>query len=263
MSIVEPDKPSTRKFLTVDCPCGRALRATPDMAGQEISCWECHRMVRVPVPKSPERAFRVIQEGLQEVFEARWLFILFVGAAAMTGVLCVPRIGVPLSTLVLFVGALGYGELIRQCGIDYWDFDDWKDPRQVVKRVVGAGSLALGVAAPMLLSRGGFGESPRFTTIGLILGILGLMTLPLLMFLIYARDNRGSIGWRRGVSVLARYPVATVLALSLVPLGVVVSETVLAIASGYQGMLPFMVLDLFPGSEYYAEQYKIPKYGNY
>ena len=28
-------------------------------------------------------------------------------------------------------------------------------------------------------------------------------------------------------------------------------------------MFPFLVLDLFPGSEYFAEQYKIPKYGNY
>src|SRR5690242_13123692 len=121
MSIVEPEKSSTRKFLSATCPCGRALRATVDMAGQEISCWECHRMVRVPVPRSPERAFRIIHDGLQEVFEARWLFLLFLGAAALTGVLCVPLVGVPLGALVLVLGALGYGELIRQCGIDFWD----------------------------------------------------------------------------------------------------------------------------------------------
>jgi hypothetical protein len=28
-------------------------------------------------------------------------------------------------------------------------------------------------------------------------------------------------------------------------------------------MFPFLLLDLFPGAEYYAEQYKIHKYGNY
>jgi hypothetical protein len=28
-------------------------------------------------------------------------------------------------------------------------------------------------------------------------------------------------------------------------------------------MFPFLILDLWPGSEYFAEQYKIPKYGNY
>jgi hypothetical protein len=263
MSIVEPDKSGTRKFLSVDCPCGRALRASVDMAGREISCWECHRMVHVPVPRSAERAYRVIHDGLQDVFEARWPFVLFLGAAALTGVLCVPGIGVPLATLILFLGALGYGELIRQCGIDFWDFDDWKEPSQLLRRVGVAALFGLGVAAPMLLSRGGFGESPRFTTLGLLVGLAGTMILPVLMFLIYARDEKGPLGWRRGRDVLIRYPVATFLALLLVPLGVVASELVLIAITSWQGMFPFLVLDLFPGSDYFAEQYKIPRYGNY
>src|SRR5262249_5413249 len=33
--------------------------------------------------------------------------------------------------------------------------------------------------------------------------------------------------------------------------------------SSWQGMFPFLNLDLYPGSEYFAEQYKIRKYGNY
>src|SRR6516164_4831833 len=111
MSIVEPDRHATRKFLTVHCPCGRDLRAPVAMAGQEISCWECHRMVHVPVPHSAERAYWTIRDGLQDVFEPRWLFVLLLGSAALIGVLCVPEIGVPLSTGVLFVAALGYGEV--------------------------------------------------------------------------------------------------------------------------------------------------------
>src|SRR6478672_4842877 len=109
MSIVEPDRSSTRKFLTVVCPCGRSLRAPVDMAGQEISCWECHRMVRVPVPRSPERAYRLIVDGLKEVFEGRWLIPLFLIAAALAGVLCIPYYGVPVGAAVLVLGALGYG----------------------------------------------------------------------------------------------------------------------------------------------------------
>src|SRR5205823_5105650 len=31
----------------------------------------------------------------------------------------------------------------------------------------------------------------------------------------------------------------------------------------WQGMFPFLTLDFYPGSDYFAEQYKIPKYGNY
>ena len=57
MSIVEPDRSLTRKFLTVRCPCGRELRAPVAMGGQAINCWECHQMVPVPVPRSPERAY--------------------------------------------------------------------------------------------------------------------------------------------------------------------------------------------------------------
>ena len=87
MSIVEPDRHSTRKFLTVRCTCGRDLRARVAMAGQEISCWECHRMVHVPVPHSAERAYWTIREGLQDVFEPRWLCVLFLFAAALVGVL--------------------------------------------------------------------------------------------------------------------------------------------------------------------------------
>jgi hypothetical protein len=263
MSIVEPDRSQTRKFLSVICPCGRGLRASVDMAGHEISCWECHRMVRVPVPRSPELAYRVIHDGLQEIFEARWLFVLFLGAAALTGVLCVPTIGVPLATLVLILGALGYGELIRQCGVDYWDFDDWKQPTTLARRVGIAVLFGLGVAAPMLLSPGGLSNSPRFSTLGLLVAFVGSVTVPVAMFLAYARDNKGPLGWSRGTSVLMRYPVATFLALMLVPLGVVVAELVIIFASSWQGMFPFLVLDLFPGSEYFAEQYKIHKYGNY
>src|SRR5262249_19759101 len=123
MSIVEPDHPTVRKFLTVRCPCGRELRAPVTSAGQEISCWECHRMARVAVPRSPERAYRVVTDGISEVFDLPWIGALAAGAAALTGVLCVPGVGVPLSLIVLLVGTLAYGELIRQCGVDVWDFD--------------------------------------------------------------------------------------------------------------------------------------------
>jgi len=233
------------------------------MAGQEISCWECQRMVRVPIPRSTERAVRIINDGLHEVFEARWLFALFLGTAALTGVLCIPGIGVPLSTLFLVLGALGYGELIRQCGIDVWDFDDWKQPAQLVPRVVIAVLAGLCVAAPMLLSPGGFGHPPRFNTLGILVGLVCTAVLPLAMFVIYARDEDGPLRWRRATNVLKRYPVATVLAVLLAPLGFVVAELVIIVITSWQGMFPFLVLDLFPGSEYFAEQYQIPKYGNY
>jgi hypothetical protein len=263
MSIVEPDRSSTRRFLTVVCPCGRALRAPTEMAGGEISCWECHRKVRVPVPRSPERAYRIVSDGLREVFEVRWLFVLFLGAALLTGALCVPGIGIPLATLVLVVGALGYGELIRQCGIDVWDFDDWKQPGQLAPRVGVAVLFALGLAAPLWLSPGGLGHSPRFNTPGLLLGLVGTVTLPVLVFLVFARDDAGPLGWRRGGGVLLRYPLATCLALAALPVGVMAAELLLFVISGWQGMFPFLILDLFPGSDYFASLYKIPKYGNY
>src|SRR5262249_54564208 len=128
MSIVEPDRSPTKKFLSVVCPCGRGLRASVEMAGQEISCWECHRMVRVPVPRSPEQAFRLIRDVLEGMFEGRWLILVALLATLLTSVLCVKGIGALLATGVLVIGAISYGELIRQCGIKVWDFDDWMQP---------------------------------------------------------------------------------------------------------------------------------------
>jgi hypothetical protein len=83
------------------------------------------------------------------------------------------------------------------------------------------------------------------------------------MFVAYARDERGPLGWRRAGHVLVRYPLATILALLLVPLGVILAEVFVTLLSSWQGDFRFLVLELFPGSEYYADVYKIEKYSNY
>lgn len=263
MSIVEPDRHSIRKFLTVACPCGRSLRAPVELAGQEISCWECHQKVYVPFPHSPERAFRIITETLRDLFDLRWLLALFLVAALLTGLFCLPGIGIPASALVLILGAVGYGELIRQSGIDVWDFDDWKRPGNLALRIGVAALFGLALASPLLFNPAGMGRPPRFTTTGLLLGLAASMVLPLAMFLIYARDGTGLLGWGRGRKLLLRYPVATLLALLLIPIGLMAAELALIIVTSWQGMFPFLVLDLFPDSEYFARQYGIPKYGNY
>jgi len=263
MSIVEPDRSSAKRFLSVVCPCGRGLRAPIEMAGHEISCWECHRMVLVPIPRSRERAYRVITDGIREIYDARWFFAVLLFAALLTGVLCLKGVGIPLGVLVLFIGLLGYGELIRQCGIDVWDFDDWKEPVNLVLRVGIALAFALSLAAPLLLSPGGLGAPPRFSTLGVILGLIGAFVLPLATFLVYARDEVGPLGWRRGSHVILSYPFATILALMLIPIGIVAAELTVIVMTSWQGMFPFLILDLYPGSEYFAEQYKIPKFGNY
>jgi hypothetical protein len=165
--------------------------------------------------------------------------------------------------VVLFLGALAYGELIRQCGTEYWDFDDWKRPGRLIARGGVSLLFALCIAAPMLLSPGGFGHVPRSSTLGVFLALLAAMLLPLAMFLTYARDEQGPLSWRRGASVLARYPLATVLALVLVPVGVIAIEAVVALVTSWFGNFRFLLLELFPGSEYFAEHYGISKYGNY
>jgi hypothetical protein len=264
MSIVDPER-SSRRFLTIVCPCGRNLRAPLEQAGQEISCWECHRSVRVPMPKcSPERAYQIITDGLPEVYELRWLFALFMYTAVVTGVLILPgAIGAILATVVLGLGALGYGELIRQCGVEYWDFDDWKRPVQLLKRIAVAALFGLFAMSPLLLAPGGFGHPPRFSTLGVILGLAATIVIPLLMFLVFARDDVGPLGWQRGARVLIRYPLATCLALTLIPLGVVAAELLFAGLASWIGMFRYLLLELYPDSEYYGGLYGIEKYFNY
>ena len=84
----------------------------------------------------------------------------------------------------------------------------------------------------------GLGHAPRFTTFGVLLALLGSWVLPLAMFLTYARNDRGPLGWRRGGSLLLRYPLATFLALVIVPLGVVVAEGGHDPVHGLVGRLP-------------------------
>ena len=123
--------------------------------------------------------------------------------------------------------------------------------------------FALGVAAPLLLCPRDSQHAPRFTTFGLLLALLGTAILPLLMFLTYARTDRGPLGVRRGGSLLLRYPLATFLALLIVPLGVVFAEGFVTLFMVWQADFRFLLLELFPGSEYYAPQHKIEVFGNY
>jgi hypothetical protein len=153
--------------------------------------------------------------------------------------------------------------VISQCGTEYWDFDDWKRPGWLLARVGVALLCALGVAAPMLLSPGGFGHVPRFTTFGVLVALMASLVLPLAMFFTYARDEQEPLGWRRAGSVLVRYPLATMLALLLLPLGAVITELVVVVLTTWFGSFRFLLLELFPGAEHFAERYGIAKYGNY
>jgi hypothetical protein len=263
MSIVEPEHPTIRKFLTVHCPCGRDLRAPLAMAGHEISCWECHRMVPVPVPRSPERAYRVITEGVSEVFDLRWFAGLAVGAAVLAGVLCVSGLRNPLGVIVLFLGAVGYGELIRQCGVDVWDFDDWKRPGLALMRLGVALVAAVCVTAPLLLTPEGPARAPRFSTLGIVVAFVAAMLVPLAIYLVYARDENGPLGVRRAALSLLRYPLASLLPLLLLPLGVVAAEALVDLVLLYVGNFRFLILELFPDTTYFAQQHNIQEYGNY
>jgi len=169
----------------------------------------------------------------------------------------------PLSTLVLILGAPRYGELIRQCGIDVWDFDDWKQPAQLFPRV--------GIAVLVGLWRGVTDAAePRRTRaapeVQYARGDRGLRrhdgAAPGL-FVIYARDEQGPLGWQRARSVLLRYPVATVLAVMLVPIGVVVAELVVILITSWQGMFPFLILDMFPGVGVFRRTIQDPQICNY
>ena len=94
-------------------------------------------------------------------------------------------------------------------------------------------------------------------TWGLLLALLGGGVFPLAMFLTYARNDRGWLGLGRGGSLLLRYPLATFLALMVVPLGVVVAEGLTTLFMVWQGEFRFLLLELFPDSLYYGGQYKI------
>jgi hypothetical protein len=238
--------------MRVTCSCGTELRVREDQEGSVIRCWKCH--AEVPVPsRARERLAKGSVETARRVFRAEAVDQLMWGALVVTGVLALPRVGGWLSLVSLgFAGAWYRGVLQGRSRLALADEEAGEGPRWRAWSQTWAVGLAVGLGwiAPFLLRHVLLGRSGRFATWGgpviWAVAVLAWAGVPLAVMATSAHDRSGMAGPRWSLQAVRRHPVATVVALLLVPLGLALAEVVVVGGAWFVSWLPCFVLDLFP-----------------
>jgi hypothetical protein len=240
-----------QSFVTVTCSCGRTLRAKSDQVETEVRCWDCRKMVLVPNPRRRERVARELSEGALVVIKGPGLNSVLIAASAVTALLAIPEFGVWCAVAALTVGGLDYGEAIRRVSRgrtgepapEPWS---WLKP-ELIPRFVVALLMALGTILPLWWFNAGFHQSPHWNRTSRLIAAAAWVLGPPVMFLICARtpDNT-RLSLLTGAKTLARHPLATLLALGLVPASLLMAEILLTAIIYLGGHLPFFALDYMP-----------------
>jgi hypothetical protein len=185
------------------------------------------------------------------------------GSALITATLLVPRVGPLVALGLLAVAAWGYAGQFRfgTAGAPDARAGLVLDPEAVPaaqvptrkERVVRAGLGVLAAAAlvaPLVIRNQGYILPPAASTSQVLggagLALLGWLMIPVLLLVVFAHDQNGSLPPRLTLAALARHPASTLTALLVVPLGLMMIEALLALITWQQGQLPLMILDGFP-----------------
>ncbi len=247
--------------LHVKCPCGRDLRARPDQAGSQITCWSCHASVPVPVPVAPGGwVAKLLRMAARQILDARIITLLSIGAVLVTVALSltsleaplgarirawVPNPGVWAAALALGLVMVGYGELLRRGS------EGDLAPRPVVGplALIWRAFICLGVGTalvlPLIIASEGH-TPPRLTPPGLAIALGLTLALPLVMLATYS--PRGSVADRVRMigSMARRHPMAVLATLLILPLSLPMIEAVLLLLTKLTVTLFFLVIDLLP-----------------
>jgi hypothetical protein len=237
-------------FIEVKCACGRLLRARRDQAGTAIHCWDCKAEVVVPHPDDPWLA-GPMADAAHQVLWSPGMAGVAGGAALIAAVLLVPRAGLALALGVVAVSVRLYGGQMRALPPSADAIDATAATRG--KRLI-RGALAvlatLALVAPLLVRNQGHILPPPTALPGLVwltdLALAGWLIVPVAILIAYAHDVHGPLAPRQTLGALARHPLATLSALAVFPIGLLVTEGVLAVFAWQQGQLPLVVVDLFP-----------------
>lgn len=261
ISIVKPDPSYSRHNLTVQCPCGRTLRAKVELAGTEIQCWDCHRKVPVPFPRSAIEGFRAFRKAWDDVFETVAFVLLVAAAAVITGLMAVPRAGVLLGTVAFVAVAFGYGMMMRRG--DGAETVEEESPVEEetfgLQRWLACGAVALvsglGLNAPFLLARGGIGHPAQLA--GFLVPCLTTGTMVFLPLATLATFDHS--GRRVLASVLRRRRWSVLSALAILPLSLVLLECALVFTTFFLGLFGGLMIDLIPTPFGLRERIGIPR----
>ena len=260
MTVGMKSRPFSQSYLKVQCECGRRLRAAVERIGHSIHCWECRRPVPVPVPRVRGRSARVLSFGVREVFEPRALLGIGFGALAFTASLLLPVPEPVVAGLTLAALVFVYGELVRRWGLAGSLGAGAKafDPRGLAARAAATLAVALVLTNAWEFGRERLGYTPGLFKEALAAAAALAFIFPLAMLAVWAAPHP-----RQSLAAIARHPVATAVALMVVPLGLVAGEAAVAVLTSLQGYFVYYVVDLLPGSGSLAERFGISLAGNY
>ncbi|MFO0952678.1 MAG: response regulator [Isosphaeraceae bacterium] len=268
-------------FIYANCRCGRTLRARDDQAGTRIRCWSCGSDVLVRFPRVGGRLARALAEAVPQSLRSSSVLWAVCGALLISGALLVPVAGPWLALALGVVAAWRYGASIEECGERAWGpppplrvRDTTAAPPPAVEPepstaepptaasprwLVGIRNLALGalgvaaLIAPLAVRNGGrllpeAGNSLPYPgdRAWMLVALASWVVVPLLMLAAFAHDRRGRLPAGAALAGLARFPAATVAALLVAPLGLVVMEALLGFLAWQEGSLPLLASDLFP-----------------
>ena len=241
----------TSTFVALTCSCGRGLRAKSDLVGTEIRCWDCHKMVLVPLPNHGQRVARELSQNALEVIKGPGLNSVLAAAIVLTGVLCLPDYGGWGAVLVFAMGASAYGEIIQRVsrGPSEQARIPWSKvliPRSILKLLLCV-LMAAGTVFPLWILNAGVQRSPHLDWRGLsILGVTWCLA-PLLMMIVYSQRTDGTTQpVRESLRLLARHPIAVLAALAVIPFTMILIEVGLDLIFYIPGNLPFFALDFMP-----------------
>ena len=273
MSIQAEGRSMAPLSLHVKCPCGRELRARPEQAGLQITCWSCHATVPVPVPVAPSGwVARLLWMAARQILDARIITLLSIGAVLVTLALSLTSLGITLGPEVrawmphpgvwaaaaaLGLVMVGYGELLRRGSQGDWAARPAVGPLAMAWRALICLGAGTALVLPLIIAAEGQ-TPPRLTPAGLAVTLAAILALPLVMLATYLPF--GSIIDRAKVigSMMKRHPMAVLMTLLLLPLSLPALEALLIVVTRASSMLSFLLLDLFPPRDVIRVNFRIP-----
>jgi hypothetical protein len=125
-------------------------------------------------------------------------------------------------------------------------------------RLVAVAALGTALWLPWFLTPRRLGVTPRLSAGSLALGLAAMMLLPLVVLAAFASDRSRPLSARHLAGALRRHLAAFLFALLLFPLAAVLAELVAFGLTGFLGWLPFFLLELSPEPRATCQAYGIP-----
>ena len=190
-----------------------------------------------------------------------------VGSLLVVGALLVPAVGLYLAFGLLALGAYWYQGAIADAGASSHVFspitgleestnDVARSAFATLARAFWALLAAAALVAPFVIRNGGcslIGEDRDAGSFpGMLAALAGWAAAPIVLACVNARLRRGPVPAGKAAKSLVRHPFATLLALALIPVGLLAVELFVACLAIEQGVLSLFLGDLFPQPVYEA-----------